>query len=90
MSAELWGSRLKLKWVMNRAIFQGITAANAGRASRQKALERHMGKGRGVARGLSLLLSLARLARRALCCLLLSRACCYGRPLDPQAPAKHR
>lgn len=57
MSAELWGSRLKLKWVMNKAIFQGITAANAGKASRHKALERHLGKGPSTAWGLSFLLS---------------------------------
>lgn len=51
MSAELWGSRAKLKWVMNRAIFQGIAAAEASGASRQKALKRHTGKGRGVGPG---------------------------------------
>lgn len=49
MSAELWGSRAKLKRVMNRAIFQGIAAAEASGASGQKALQRHTGKGRGVA-----------------------------------------
>lgn len=57
MSAALWGSRLKLKWVMNKAIFQGITAANAGKASRQKALERNLRKGPRVAQGLPFLLS---------------------------------
>ena len=39
---------------MNRAIFQGIAAAEASGASGQKkVLKRHMGKGPGVAQGLS-------------------------------------
>lgn len=29
MSVELWGSRVELKRIMNRAIFQGIAAAEA-------------------------------------------------------------
>lgn len=52
MSAELWGAGVKLKWVTNRAIFQGITAAEAGRAKGQKAPKRHMWKGPRVALGL--------------------------------------
>lgn len=84
MSAELWGAGVKLEWVMNRAIFQGITAAEAGRANGKKAPKRHMGKGPGVAPVLSperrvCLLSWLCPKRKALCCLparLLSCACC--------------
>ena len=76
MAAELWGSRVKLKRGMNRAIFQGIAAAEASGASGQKALKRPMGKGPGVAPGLAPGQHVFLLSQ------LLSRACCYRCPPD--------
>lgn len=51
MSVELWGSRVELKWVMNRAIFSGDHNCRCMKGSGQKVLERHTGKGHRVAQG---------------------------------------
>lgn len=93
MSAELWGSRVELKWVMNRAIFQGIAAAEARRAVAKCAGEAH-GEGTqggtwAVTRVAAFLHSQFCAERKALCCLpgqLLPSACCYLIPQDHWCP----
>lgn len=87
MSAELWGSRVELKWVMNRAIFQGIAAAEARRAVAKCAGEAHgegtQGGTGAVTRVAAFLHSQFCTERKALCCIpgqLLPSACCYWPP----------